>query len=374
MSRDTRTTKALSKVGLRGAALLAICAGAGLLAGGCEAYDGAPHAVIANSQKGILADRKVPLVVEFDKAVALDTVKLKVARLVVDAEGALGDEDGDDETVLDLLLDYDGSDPDEATGGTIEPSADGKRLTILPAVSLPVAEKLVVLLEPGLSDGHGHETIVRERLPFSFDVKLTCTPAPDFPSGAYFFLADVKQPIGVQVQLQAWIEVDQATGKFIGRFVNADRIRDPAKCEAAGLTCDSSEACRTLPAPACVAPSEKAASVDEYPDYLPNYQLPTGYAFDVRGCIDGTDPKKMVFVNIPVDVEVQSPHVILIATTLTSSFAMDDEGVLRGAGAIAADQVLLGTADSGNAEGLISGRQIPTADIPEGLQKPDGTP
>jgi hypothetical protein len=292
----------------------------------------------------------------------------------VDAEGNLGDEDQDDATNLDLLVDFDGKIPDEATGGTVEQSADGTRLTIKPAVSLPVAEKLVVLLEPGLSDGHGHEYIVRERLPFSFDVKLTCTPAPDFPSGAYFFLADVKQPIGVQVQLQAWIEVDQATGHFIGRFVNADRIRDPAKCEAAGLSCDSSEACRTLPAPACVAPSEKAASVDEYPDYLPNYEPPTGYAFDVKGCVDGTDPKKMVFVNIPVDVEVQSPHVFLIATLLTASFAVDDKGVLRGAGSIAADQVLLGTADSGKAAGLISGRLIPEADVPKGLQKPEGSP
>lgn len=374
MSRLTKV--ALSTARRAGALALALAAvpALGLSAGGCEAYEGAPRAIIANADKGILADRKVPLVVEFDKPVVLGTVKLKVVRLIANAEGDLGDEDTDPETALDMLVDFDGTAPDDAVGGTVEQSADGRRLTVKPEKSFPVAEKLAVLLEPGLSDGLGHDSIVRERLPFSYDVKLTCTAAPDFPSGAYFFLADVKKPIGVQVQLLAWLEVNQETGNFIGRFVNADRNKDPSRCAPAGLMCDDSEACRTLPAPACVAPSEKAASVDEYPDYVTNYELPTGYAFDVRGCIDGTDPAKMVFVNIPVDVEVQSPHVFLIATALAAVFGEDDKGVLRGAGSIATDQVILGTADSGKAEGLISARLIPDAEIPKDLQKPDVKP
>lgn len=376
MSRQTKV--ALSTARFAGGLALAAAAVLGISGGGCEAYDGVPHAIIANADKGILPDRKVPLVVEFDKPVVLGTVKLKVVRLLVDvdinAEGELGDEDTDPETELTTLVDFDGKTPDESVGGTVEQSADGRRLLITPEKSFPVAEKLAVLLEPGLSDGSGHDYLVRERLPFSYDVKLTCTAAPGFPSGAYFFLADVKKPIGVQVQLLAWLEVDQATGHFIGRFVNADRNKDASRCAPAGLTCDASEACRTLPAPACVAPSEKAASVDEYPDYITNYELPTGYAFDVKGCIDGADPAKRVFVNIPVDVEVQSPHVFLIATALTAVFGEDDSGVLRGAGSIVADQVLLGTADSGKAEGVISARLIPDAEIPKGLQKPAGAP
>lgn len=79
-------------------------------------------------------------------------------------------------------------------------------------------------------------------------------------------------------------------------------------------------------------------------------------------------------MNIPVDVEVQSPHVFLIATALTAVFGEDDNGVLRGAGSIVVDQVLLGTADSGKAEGVISARLIPDAEIPKGLQKPAGAP
>jgi len=356
-------------------AAAAFVAMAGAFAGaGCEAYDGAPYGVIANSEKGILSDRSVPLVVAFDKPVKLDTVRLKVARLVVDPEGLLGDEDQDPDTELDVLLDYYGRNPDETTGGSVEQSEDGKRLTITSATSFPVAEKLVVLLEPGLTGENGQSYVTRERLPFSYDVKLTCSPAPDFASGAYYFLLDVKQPIGVQVQLLAWMDVDPETGKFVGLFVNADRDRDPDRCVEYGLSCDAEkQACRTLPEPACVAPSEKAASVDEYPDYLPNYDLPVGYSFAVQGCVDGSGDK-IVFVNIPVDVEVQSPHVILISTIMTASFEKDAEGVLRGAGAITADHLLLGTADSGKTEGIVSARLIPAGEEPKGLKKPDEAP
>ena len=363
-NRLALSMKRLGAIGVLGAGL------AGALNPGCEAYDGVPYASIVGAENGVLPDRKLPLVLEFTKPVDVATVKLKVARYTVDAEGFLADEDADTETELEPIVDFDGSKPDDAVG-TVTVSEDKRRLTIAPPTSFPVAEKLVILLEPGLSDGEGHTYITREKLPFSYDVKLNCTPTK-FPSGAYFFLANVTKPIGVQVQLLAWLEVDEATGKFIGRFVNADRNKDPAKCEAAGLMCTDKEACRTLPEPACVAPSEKAASVDEYPDYYPNYVPPVGYAFDVSGCVDGSGGDGIVFTNLPVDVEVLSPHVTLIATLMTATFAEDASGVMRGSGAIATDAVLLGTADSGAAEGTISARILP--DIPKDLQKPEGSP
>lgn len=362
-------------VGARFALALATAAtSAAIAAPGCEAYDGVPYATIAGAEKGILSDRKAPLVVAFDKSVDLATVKLKVVRYVLDAEGRLYDEDDDEETELDVLLDFDGSKPDDTVGGSVETDEETTRLTLTPATSFPVAEKLAVLLEPGLAGTNGHATIARERLPFSYEVKLTCSPAPDFVSGAYFFLLDVKQPVGVQVQLQAWLSVNPETGHFLGRFVNADRNRDPARCASSGLSCDpDKEACRTLPEPACVAPSEKAGGVDEYPDYLPNYDPPVGYSFDVSGCVDGSG-EKIVFQNLPVDVEVQSPHVILTSTIMTASFAKDADGALRGAGTITADHVLLGTVDSGKAEGAVSARSIPVGEEPPGLEKPQGEP
>lgn len=341
---------------------------------GCETYEGVPYASIAGLQNGFLIDKDAPLVLDFTRKVDVSTVKVMVLRLETDEEGNLADEDADPETVLEPLFAFDGANPDATVGGAATFDAELQHLTIDPDLNFPLAEKLVVVLEPGLSDAeHEHEYIVREYLPFSYEVKLQCAPAPDFVSGAYYFLADVENPIAVQVQLLAWIDVDPGTGEFVGLFVNADRNKDPSRCEPAGLSCDDTEACRTLPEPACVPPSEKAASTDEYPDYLPNYEPPTGYVFEVKGCVDGSG-SKIVFQNVPVDVVVESPKVSLTATVLTASFEKDDAGVLRGAGSIAVEHVFLGTIDSGKADGTVSGRLIPTDEIPEGLKKPDTKP
>jgi hypothetical protein len=178
----------------------------------------------------------------------------------------------------------------------------------------------------------------------------------------------------VQVQLHAYIEVNPATGEFVGSLVNADRDRDPSRCAPFGLQCSEDEACRTLPTPACVPPSEKAGSTDEYPDYVVNYDPPSGYSFDVTGCVDGQSGPDTVFVNVPVDVKVTQPAVSLRATTLTASFAKDAAGVLRGTGGIVAENVLLGDFDSGQAEGSIVARLIPPDEEPKGLKRPSAPP
>lgn len=345
---------------------------AAALSAGCEAYEGAPRAVLSGSENGVLSNVKKPLVVQFDKPVLPETLKLSVARLKVDGEGNLADEDSDDKSELEPLFAYDGAKPKDVLGGTIKFNEDNTRLAIDAEPDFPVAEKLVLLLEPGLSDTMGHEYIARERIPFSYKVDLNCSPSADFPSGAYFFVADVTAPIGVQVQLLAYIEVDAATGNLTGSFVNADRNPDASRCKDLGLSCTESEACRTLPDPACVPPSEKAITPDEYPDYLPNYTPPTGFAFDVKGCIDGSGDK-IVFANVPVDVGAQTPPVKLVGTIVTASFAKDDKGALRGAGAIGAEKVLFGKVESdiGAAEGSVAAIAIPKGKEPPGLKKPE---
>lgn len=345
-----------------------------LLALGCEEYDGAPRPSIEGAEGGVLSDTKAPFVVAFDKPVEPASVRVKVVRSVLDEEGFLADEVKDSKTELDLLFAYDAKSEADLFGGTAELTDENTRLVIQPDEPFPLAEKLMLLVEPDLADTRGHETIVRERIPFSYDAKLNCAPSDAFKSGAYFFLANVDNPIAVQVQLLAYIEVNPETGEFVGEFVNADRNLDPKPCEAEGLSCDDTQACRTLPAPACVAPSEKAASADEYPDYFPNYELPYGYHFRVKGCVDGQSGDKTLFKNIPVDVVVSSPKVTLKATLITASFAAEADGVVRGSGNIAAEQVLLGTIDSGKADGTMIARSIPDDEIPKGLKKPEPEP
>lgn len=350
---------------------------AAALSTGCEPYDGVPVVAIEGIENGLLFDNKADLRVTFSEAIDPTTLKAKVAVYETDIEGNLFDEDDDDTTELDVLVAFDGSRKDPAEqvqGGTASVAEDGLRLFMRPELSFPIGKKLVLLIEPGLKDTEGDELKVREKILFSYTVELNCAPSADFVSGAYYFLGEVTKPIGTQVQLLAYIEVNPDTGEFVGSFVNADRNRDVSRCEPFGLSCSGDDACRTLPTPACVPPSEKAGSVDEYPDYVVNYDPPAGYAFEATGCVDGQSGPDTVFVNVPVDVDVSQPAVSLRATTMTASFAKDDKGVLRGTGGIVAENVLLGKFDSGQAEGTITARLIPPGEEPPGLKRPSPAP
>jgi len=278
-------------------------------------------------------------------------------------EGNLGDEDTDDATDLDVLFDHEG--PDDDSKGTAEIASDGLSMTITPSADLPVGPPLVVLVEPGLASPKGLPTTVRRRIGFAYRFKLDCNaPVKAFDSGAYFFLADVKKPIATQVQLLAHIDLDAATGALVGAFAKASRSKDASRCP--GLTCSSAEVCRTLPMPACVAPSERAGTVDEYPDYVPNTTPPTGFVFQAQGCAKD-DGETTTFSTAPVDVVVQSPPVTLRNTVLTATFTRDANGGLRGSGSLVADDVILGTSSSGRGEGVISAVRIPDDQVPPGI-------
>jgi hypothetical protein len=207
---------------------------------------------------------------------------------------------------------------------------------------------------------------------FSYEFKLDCSkPSQIFPSGAYFLLAEIEDPIPTQVQLWAVFHVDPATGLVRGQATNADRNPDPNRCP---MPCDASEACRLFPAPDCVPPSERAGTADEYADYVPNGTPPTGYTFTIDGCVVDQPDQSVVFGTAPTDVMVQSPAVTLRNVTLTAQFAKDKDGVLRGSGALAADTVLIGTASSGKAEGTLTGRLAPPNEVPPGIPEPPAEP
>lgn len=337
---------------------------------GCVLYDGPPQPRIDGAEAGVLTDPDAPLTIAFSEPVDPATVRVSVVRLVTDVEGNLGDEDADPDTDLDVLFSYDpvlGN-----VGGDAALDESNTHLVIDPAAPMPIGPKLAVLVEEGLSDLGGHKTTVRKRLLFSYKFELECNkPSVQFPSGGYFLLADIKSPLKVQVQLWASFEVDPATGKVRGQATNADRNPDKSRCN---LPCKSSEVCRLLPAPACVAPSERAGTADEYSDYIPNPTPPTGYSFTIDGCAQDQPDGSVVFVTAPVDVVVQSPPVTLRNVTLTAQLGKDAEGVLRGSGSLAADSVLIGTTPSGKGEGGLVLRNVPPGEVPEDIPKPPPAP
>jgi len=339
----------------------------------CATYRAPPRPTLSGLQEGLLPDANAPLMVTFDAEVDPKTLKVRIARFVTDIEGNLGDEDEDTGTSLDPLFIHD---PDEGDFGGVGELMSGNRvLRITPKATLPIGARLVLLVEPGLSDPEGNVQLVRKRILFSYEFKLNCNkPTKVVESGTYFWLFEVKKPIATQVQLWTIIKVDPATGAFIGQFTNADRNADPKRCPT---PCKSTEACRLLPAPACVIPSEKAGSVDEYSDYLPNDVPPTGYSFTGRGCIEDQPDGSAAFVNVPLDMVVQQPAVTLRAAKMTASFTKDTAGVTRGTGTIFAGEVLLGGGDdlhkpisSGTAEGSLSARWVDAKDVPAGVPPP----
>ncbi len=326
-----------------------------LLAVACEVFHAPPEPSLAQAQSGLLADPAAPVVVAFDRPIDPKTLTLEIARDIVNDRGQLADEQ-DPPGDLSTLYTYDPLRGDY--GGTSVLSPDQTTFTITPKDALPFSPELVVIVEPGLSDVAYHvPTVARRKLPFSYQLDLTCNaPSTVMPAQAsYFILIDVKQPVGTQVKLFATINV-ASNGLFSATFSGATRNPDPTRCSPA---CATTDACRTLPGPpACVAPSTAADTTDEYPDFVIN-QTASGFSFTGEGCVVDQPDGTALFVNAPVDVFVKSPSVTLRNTRLTATFAVDGAGVLRGAGALTADDVLLGTAESGPGTGQLTARVTP---------------
>lgn len=344
---------------LLGTALLAA-------APGCAVYEGPPQVTLEGITSGYLADTKAPVILDFSKPVDPATVRVKIVRRVVDTEGNLGDEDDRDDTTLDVLF---SSDPEEGdTGGFAFLSDDHTQLTIKPKAAFSAGASLAILIEKGLSDTAGHATVVRKQIVFAYDFGVKCDkPSEVFRSGTYFFLAEVKEPIGAQVRLFTVMDVDPATGAFVGRFTNAVRNPDPSRCTPA---CSATTVCRLFPAQECVPQSQRAGTASEYPDYIPNSTPPVGFSFQTTGCVIDQPDGTAAFITAPVDVVVQSPAVTLRNTQITGSFTPGPGGVLEGTGAISADDVLLGTTTSGAASGSMSAHSIPEAEVPPDVPQP----
>ncbi len=321
----------------------------------CEVFHAPPEPSLPEAQSGLLSDPAAPVVVAFDRAIDPKTLTLEIARNITDNRGRLADEQ-DSPTALSTLYTYDPVRGDY--GGTSVLSPDATTFTIAPKDALPLNPALVLIVEPGLKDvTYAVPTVARRKIVFGYQLNLTCSaPSAVMPAhGDYFILIDVQTPVGTQVKLFATIDVD-ATGKFTALFSGATRNADPNRCSPA---CPTTDACRTLPGPpACVAPSTAADSTDEYPDFVIS-QTSSAFSFNAQGCVVDQQDGTALFVNTPVDVFVAQPAVTLRNTKLTASFSVDPQGVLRGAGALTADDVLLGTAESGPGTGQLVARLVP---------------
>jgi len=333
------------------------------IAGACEEYEPPPKPVLQGLESGVLTDPRAPLILDFGTAIDPNTLVVKVALLDTDTEGNLKDEDADPESTLQVLVQRDPSEGDVGTRAEIE--NEGTRVRLNLESALPVGPKLVLLVEGGLkSTINGRISKNRIRIPFSYVVKCNAG-ASTFATGTYFVLLEVAKPLGTQIQLLAYIDVDPTTGALIGQFTNADR--DPAvKCPT---PCPSSDVCRTLPAPECVPPSTRAGTIAEQPDFIPNPTPPTGYSFLVEGCAvdDGTSNGVLT---APATMVVESPKVTVEGLTMTASFAPGADGIVRASGSLTADLVRLGTNPLGAGTGTMTAVRIADDKVPANVPRP----
>lgn len=336
------------------------------LSAACDRFEGPPLPAIVGLREGVLTDVSAPFVVTFSKPIVPETLALRVVRLDVDVEGNLADERGPESTELEPFFALDGLNP---TGGSAELSPDGMVLIVTPSARFPVGPKLALLVEPGLRSTNGEETKARKRIPFAYEFKCSGTKGTKVlpPSGLYFALLEVEQPIGTQIQLFARINVDPATGKLRGQFTNADRITDPGRCPT---PCAATEACRLLPRPECVIPSLRAGNVEEFSDFRPNVTPPVGYSFTVEGCAEDQSETVASLATAPANLVVLQPAVTVAGLVITTQLSRDANGVLRGNGAGTGDQVVLGTSQLGRAGGTISMRTLSEAEAPPGIPGP----
>jgi hypothetical protein len=339
-----------------------------LAATACDTFDPAPVASLAGAEEGALPVG-APLVVAFSEPVAADSLDLLLASYVTDGEENLADEDDDPETELPVLLTLDPK--AGAQGGAALLASDNQSLRLEPDEALPAGPALVVVVEPGLRDREGNATRGRQRLKFAYGFDCSADAASPtepvaMPSGPYFLLVDVDDPVQTQVQLWAWLDIDPATGKVRGKFSNADRLDHPGACPEA---CSKVDVCKLLPSPACVPQSDKASEVDEHPDWLSNYTPPTGYTFLVDGCARPDGSGGVSFATEPVDTVTQSPPITNQAVTM-SGVLREVGGDWKGTGSFAVGQVILGETPSGAGKGSLRMTSVPVDEAPPDLPRP----
>lgn len=321
----------------------------------CAKYVPPPAVDLVGLSGNMLPDPKAPLVIGFEKPVEPNTVKLTVAFADTDVEGDLPPDDE-----LRVIVKHDPTDRD--FGARAELAPDNASIVLYPDGALPVGPKLVLIAEAGLKSTDGHERNFRTIIPFSYAVTCKQARSDKLTSGVYFLLLDVEQPLGTQIQLFGALDIDAATGRVTGQFTNADRNSDNSRCPGG---CGGADACRLLPAPACVPPSTRAATADEYPDWIPNDVPPVGYSFFVEGCA-ADDENGAGLLTAPATMVVQQPPVTVTGLVMTAFFGTDGHAT----GTLSADAVSLGGNVIGPGKGTMSAIRIPDDRVPPNVPRP----
>ncbi len=308
-----------------------------LVLAACFRVDNPPTASIVGLTQGKLADPKRPLVLAFDEPILPESLRVRIMPYDAGMEEHLDDQRYDPPD--DKKIYFDSADGTGGTG-TLDPTHQSDSIAF--AEPPPPGPVLALLIEPGLADERGTDWKVRQIFKFAYDLKCAAPKATKFPAaGKFFWLVSVEKPVPAQLRLFADIRVDPMTGVFKSQFTDGVRNKQ-LDCTKYGLTCAANEVCRTLPMPACVLSSEKASTVDEYPDFVAQASGDVGFTFSAEGCVADQPDGTFAFANKPTEVVTKVPAVTVHDIALAAAFAYDAQHTLRGNGVLSAPQVWIG--------------------------------
>jgi hypothetical protein len=353
--------------------LLCLCA----LAACAETFDPAPGASIVGNENGLMTtERDAPLVVQFSEKIARETLVARIVLAELDLEENLPDErTPPDRTAFeaDTIGLFSGKDPAASRGGefSLTESAQGSVLTFVPPQSFAISTPYMLIIEPGLEDGTGHDTRTRIKIPFAFG--LVCGSArASLPSGYYFFLLNVDPPpAATQLRLDAHMLVDQEQGTWRALFTNARRV--PALNARVGCPSDcGDQICRLYPVGTseCVLPSAPMGSVDEFPDFVPVPDAPDGFTFSVAGCAADQPDGSVAFGTdqFAIDLSIGgSLQMHMENMFVTGSFVTDaaDPARLRAAGRIAVGLVQVNGQGADSTQGTLAAISLLSDEVAE---------
>jgi hypothetical protein len=348
-------------------ACVALCA--------CEQFDPPPRVTIAQNDNGVMRTTPdAPLELMFSEPYVPSSLKMKVVKTRLDAEGNLFDEQNPpklDDFKNTILVAFDGSRPDDESvsfGATFQRTSD--RFVVEQTDPFGWAAPFMVLIEPGLEDQEGHVTLPRKRLPFTYE--LTGGGPNSLPAGYYYFLMNVDY-LATQIQVYAKLEVDSVTGIWRALFTNANRLPALNTREGCPACSDPDPICSLYgpSGPSCVKPSVKQGTLDEYKDFLPEPTPPDGYTFAADGFARDEGPDTIAFGTAPflIDITIGSGGINIRAegTTVTGNFVRDagDPERWMASGSLRVDVVKINGNGADPTAGTFTAMNLKAAEVAE---------
>lgn len=319
---------------------------ASLLPLGCAKFDPPPSFEVEGLDNGVMTKPPdAPFVIDFSEPIRTSSLRLKFVKSIVDSEGNLLDEgasadaDAFRETIHAAVDGAALEDEDRTYGATVD--LGQRRATVDLDNAFAVSQPYLLLVEPGLEDKDENKTVPRMRLPFSFNLTGGCPTA--LPTGYYYFLMNVDY-LATQIQVFAYLEADPEKGTWRAIYTNGNR-REALNSRPGCPSCSGdTPVCALIPAPSCVKPSQKQTALEQWPDFLPEWDPPNGYTFIADGFACDQESGDTAFGTFPflIAVTIGTGNIDVKAeNTVVTGVFKTEAGRWHGTGSLSAERVKL---------------------------------